>query len=253
MAVDHWTKEQTIVVLRAYFIVPFNRASNKQPEILKTAEIIGRKPSSVKMKIGNFGSLDPELAKHGIVGLGGTSKLDREVWEEYANDREKLAEKSEQLITEFSHSEIDYSIREENSQRKGEDVLRLTKTRTYQSFFRESVIGIYDTKCCITGLQIPELLVASHIIPWAKDSDNRLNPENGLCLNSLHDRAFDIGLLTITTDYKVLLSERLFAETQEGVVNALFKTYEGSTIKLPERYHPDKAFLDYHNNHIFQK
>ena len=58
-------------------------------------------------------------------------------------------------------------------------------------------------------LAVSELLNASHIVPWAVDSKNRLNPRNGLCLNSLHDRAFDRGLLTITTDYRVMVSKKL--------------------------------------------
>jgi len=38
---------------------------------------------------------------------------------------------------------------------------------------------------------------ASHIVPWAEDERNRLNPRNGLCLNALHDRAFDRHLMWI--------------------------------------------------------
>ncbi|SUA24417.1 Uncharacterised protein [Neisseria gonorrhoeae] len=50
----------------------------------------------------------------------------------------------------------------------------------------------------------PELLVASHIKPWREDKDNRLNPRNGLCLNALHDKAFDRGLLGIDENFKII-------------------------------------------------
>ncbi len=253
MAIDYWTREQTIVALRAYFIVPFNRASNKHPDVVRFARIIGRKPSAVKMKIGNFGSLDPELAKHGIAGLSGTTKLDRQIWQEFAFNKEKLAEESERIIIQFEEDSTQGTVIRENDQLVGKDVLRLTKTRTHQSYFRDSIIGIYDRQCCITGLQIPELLIASHIVPWSKDKSNRLNPENGLCLNSLHDKAFDTGLITVTTEYDIRISTQLLSGLDKTSINSFFKDYEGHKITLPERHHPDRDFLDYHNNHIFLK
>jgi putative restriction endonuclease len=114
-----------------------------------------------------------ELAKHGIVGLSGTTKLDEQVWQEFAFDKKKLAEESERLISKFSRKGKKETVIVENDWRVGKDVLRLTKTRTYQNYFRDSVVGIYDKRCCITGLQTPELLIASHIVPWSKDEGNR--------------------------------------------------------------------------------
>lgn len=106
MAIDKWTREQTIVVLKTYFSVPFNKASNSNKEIISVSQLIGRSVNSVKMKIGNFGSLDPELAKRGIVGLTGASNLDREIWKEFSGDREKLAYESSLLIAEFSQKKM---------------------------------------------------------------------------------------------------------------------------------------------------
>jgi putative restriction endonuclease len=194
-----------------------------------------------------------ELANHGIVGLSGTTKLDEQVWQEFAFDKKKLAEESERLISKFSRKGKKETVIVENDWRVGKDVLRLTKTRTYQNYFRDSVVGIYDKRCCITGLQTPELLIASHIVPWSKDEGNRLNPENGLCLNTLHDKAFDTGLLTVTTDYTIRISKRLLSEPNKSVTESYFKVYDGRNITLPERHHPNRDFLDYHNRHIFEK
>jgi len=58
-----WTKEQTIIALNLYCKIPFNRVSSNHPDIIKIANIIGRTPNSVKMKIGNFESFDPEFRK----------------------------------------------------------------------------------------------------------------------------------------------------------------------------------------------
>lgn len=57
------------------------------------------------------------------------------------------------------------------------------RTRVNQSFFRAAVLAAYNVRCCVTGLSIPELLTASHIVPWSADVKNRTNPRNGLCLN----------------------------------------------------------------------
>jgi putative restriction endonuclease len=102
-------------------------------------------------------------------------------------------------------------------------------------------------------LSISDFLVASHIIPWKKDEKNRLNPQNGLCLNSIHDRAFDQGFMTITTDYKIRVSEYLNKYTTENAVKDLFLKYDKQKIVLPDRFLPAKEFLSYHNEEIFKK
>lgn len=78
-----------------------------------------------------------------------------------------------------------------------------------QSFFRSRILSAYDYRCCVTGLTVRPLLVASHIIPWSEDAANRLNPRNGLCLNALHDRAFDRGLMWIEPDFTIRFSPYL--------------------------------------------
>ena len=60
------------------------------------------------------------------------------------------------------------------------------KTRVNQNVFRQIVLANYNKKCAITGIDIPDLLVASHIIPWSKNEEERLNPENGICLSALY-------------------------------------------------------------------
>jgi predicted restriction endonuclease len=73
---------------------------------------------------------------------------------------------------------------------------RTLMVRTAQSFFRKIVLAAYGSRCCITGNPIEDLLVASHIMPWAKFPAQRLNPRNGLCLSAHFDRAFDRGLVS---------------------------------------------------------
>jgi len=112
-------------------------------------------------------------------------------------------------------------------------------------------LSCYNSQCCITGLSIPNFLVASHIIPWSKDKKNRLNPRNGLCFNYLHDKAFDKGYITITQDYKVQISRYFNDFQKDNSVIDLFFNYKDNNIILPSKFLPSREFLEYHKNNIF--
>ena len=81
---------------------------------------------------------------------------------------------------------------------------------------------------------------------YAEDYQNRTNPENGLCLNSLFHRAYDNYLLAITPDCEIIISD-VFIEKVEG---ESFKRYleeiNGRQINMPTRFYPKKEFLDFH-------
>jgi putative restriction endonuclease len=126
----------------------------------------------------------------------------------------------------------------------------LVKIRVNQAFFRKSVLASYSSRCCITGITIPQLLVASHIVPWSVDRKNRMNPSNGLCLNALHDRAFDAGLITITTDLRLKLSSEI-KEKDQGNPASMFTPYDNRNIQPPQKFFPALELLEYHNKHIF--
>ena len=110
------------------------------------------------------------------------------------------------------------------------------------------ILASYSSACCVTGINQPELLVASHILPWSRDEENRMNPQNGLCLNALHDRAFDNYLFSITPEYKLTLSKRLKVQTIHESVFENFLRYEGKKITLPEKFKPEPRFLEQHFN-----
>lgn len=94
--------------------------------------------------------------------------------------------------------------------------------------------------------------MASHIKPWAVDEDNRLNPHNGICLNSIHDKAFDKGYLTIDKKYKIIISDKLKDLYSSGFIKDVFQKYEGQKIILPQKFKPSAEFLEYHNDVIFK-
>mgnify|MGYP001566289581 CR=1 FL=1 len=146
---QRWTREQTIVAFNLYCKIPFNRVTSSHPEIIKVARIIGRSVNSVKMKIGNFGSFDPELKKRGIVGLANASKLDEEMWNEFNNSWEDLAYKSEIIISQLEGRDIldkAYDPSDYLEIAEGLDKERVVKTRVNQNFFRQTVLSAYNFK-----------------------------------------------------------------------------------------------------------
>jgi HNH endonuclease len=214
-----WTRDQLILAFNLYCKIPFGRIHYRNPDIIALAKAIGRTPSAVSWKLANFASLDPSLRSRQISGATHGAKAEREIWDEFSGDWERLAYESEKLMVAVHHAEaaVDEDLFPEGKTREA-----IVRVRVNQAFFRSAVLAAYDLRCCITGLAVPELLNASHIIPWRVDHKNRTNPRNGLCLNATHDRAFDCGLITITDDYRVKLSPVIKRDRRdEGILPAI--------------------------------
>ncbi|HZX86090.1 MAG TPA: HNH endonuclease [Reyranella sp.] len=90
------------------------------------------------------------------------------------------------------------------------EALALVRQRRGQALFRKGLFDYWGGRCAITGLDVPELLRASHAKPWKDASDaERLDIHNGLLLAAHLDAAYDQGLLTVHLDGRVELSRRL--------------------------------------------
>ena len=224
------------------------------PEVIRLSSIVNRSPSSITFKLGNFARLDPELQKRNIKGLSHGSKSEIEIWNEFNHDWENLSYESELLLAKKKGKRIEqeYNLKEKELP-LGKEREAIVKVRVNQSFFRDTILASYDSRCCITGISVPALLTASHIIPWSENSEHRMNPSNGLCLNALHDRAFDKGLITITSDFSVKLSSNLFNHVKKNNPDIFFSPFKNKKIMLPHKFLPDKSFLEYHYKNIFQK
>lgn len=240
----NWTREQTIVALNVYCKIPFKSSSARHPLIKKYAEIIGRTPAALNLKIGNLGSFDPVLRAKGIVGLAHTSKMDEIVWNEFFNNPEQLAYESEKIIAELRNKTIEESANIDLSNLpEGAERISVTRQRVNQQFFHDAVLCSYGNLCCVTGITNRQLLEACHISSWRDDVKNRTNPKNGLCMNPLFHKAFDRFLFTVTPDYKIEISEQMI----QGADNTPFRDYllsiNGSNIIMPEKFYPDKNLL----------
>ena len=225
------------------------------PDVMRIAELIGRTPSAVNLKIGNFRSFDPVLKEKGIVGLTHASKLDKEIWEEFNGKWDELSYVSEQLIANLQGKELSFESEDRLPNIPiGTTRELIIKQRINQNFFRKVILASYHNSCCITGLSNSELLVASHIKPWCEsDEKEKTNPQNGLLLNSLHDKAFDKGFITITPDLSIKTSSHLSDIYNGETIQKFFSEYSGRKIIMPEKFAPDKIFLEYHNDVIFEK
>ena len=239
-----WTRDEEILALYAYCHVPFNKASNTNAWIVRIAKLIGRTPAAVKMKIGNLGAFDPQLKAKGIVGLTSTSRLDKQIWEEYYGHWDKLAYDAEIRLAKLEHRQLEEVL----NQPKGEDVMVMTKSRINQSFFRSAVLSSYNNTCCISGITHPHLLEACHIVAWSEDAALRTDPMNGLCLSPTFHKAYDDLLISITPDYILKVSDSFKDSASESSFADYLNSKDNSKIILPDRFIPRKEYLDQHYN-----
>ena len=110
------------------------------------------------------------------------------------------------------------------------------------------VLHDFRGKCCVTGLNIPQTLRASHIVAWASDKTNRMNPENGLCLSATYDAAFDKHLISFDNDYRMIVSKEIKEYYTNEVAKTYFGNYEGKQLILPSLYLPSKKLLEKHRS-----
>ena len=119
-----------------------------------------------------------------------------------------------------------------------------------QNVFRSVLLEIYRGQCCVCGLNIKEILRASHILPWADNKENRLNPENGLCLSATYDAAFDKHLISFDDDYRMIVSPYIREFYTNEAAREYFERYEGKLLELPYKFSPNKEFLSKHRKKV---
>ena len=204
-----WTRNQTLAALHVYFQLPFGKLHQRNPLIRQLAEWIGRTPGAVALKLVNFASLDPQVRASGRSGMANASQMDARIWSELNEDWTLVAGEAARVYEGYGSehgvapgSDVADDVPEIA---QGISVTATIMVRVNQARFRRAILAGYEARCCISGLAVPELLIASHIVPWSMDAKNRLNPQNGLCLSALHDKAYDIGLITVLPDCTVPL------------------------------------------------
>lgn len=243
-----WTKDEVSHALALYLRTDFGRLHKGNPEVMELAVRLERTPSAVALKLVNLAALDESIPQR---GMANASSVDRQVWAEFLeNPDEVLAAYQQQalvggslpsVVPGLAEPGIDFDY-EQAGERNGE-----TKQRIGQDFFREMVLTSYRMRCALTGIEDGRLLNASHIVAWKDDPRNRVNPSNGICLNALHDRAFDRHLITFDEDYRLKIAPHV-----PNVARRELERVETGKLELPTRFLPSQEFLEQHRCKFWQ-
>jgi|APSaa5957512622_1039677.scaffolds.fasta_scaffold06066_3 putative restriction endonuclease len=244
-----WSREELILAFNLYLKIPFGKIHHTAKEVIELSDLMkDRNPNAVSMRLSNFASVDPYHQERGIVGLKGGIKQVQPIWDEFHNNKEELIFESERILAEIQQTSIEKKyemVLKGTDILEGKTKLREVKTRVNQNVFRQIVLANFNNKCAVTGFGNPDFLIASHIIPWSKDKENRLNPQNGLLLNNLHDKAFENGYLAIDKNLKILICND-FMKSEDSFIQNYFATYHKKEIIRPARFLPDVRFLERH-------
>jgi putative restriction endonuclease len=250
---ETWRRDELILALELYHRFHSDKNLVKIDEIRRVANIVGRTEGAVQRKISNLQYLDP----HEKGGSPNGGKLDGVVWNEFDNDYKSLISECDRIVSYLGGTSGETIIDmgcdvDVGNFPQGLDAIAFGKIRIGQSQFRKEVLLTYGGRCCITSISSPKLLIASHIKPWRDSTpEERVNPNNGLCLNALHDRAFDSGLITVTKDYHIVFSDSLKETISLDSFKKHFQDYEGELIHYSEDCPPSKDMLRYHNAVVF--
>lgn len=86
----------------------------------------------------------------------------------------------------------------------------LVNSRVGQGAYRKRIIHRWEYKCAVTSFNKLEILIASHIVPWAEASDTeRLDVNNGILLSPTYDALFDRHLISFDEKGKIILSDQI--------------------------------------------
>ncbi len=256
-----WSKDEFMLVMNLYTKLRYGQFSYRNAEVIKLAALIGKTPGAVAFKLVHLSRQNPKH-KDRVKGLANSGANAVEIYNEFVQNWDEMLFQSEVLLAKYQNKkvkeialnqqeikDIEYDIL---SGKTGKDIERLVKTRVNQSLFRKVVINNYSNNCAICSLDIQSLLVASHILKWSENQSNRLNPENGLCLCNIYDKAFELGYIGINKDYSILISNELKEIKNTTTFSALFGRHENQSIILPDKFYPNIIFLENHLNSVFK-
>ncbi len=249
-----WTRDELILTLSVYFQLPFGRLNHSTPEVMELANIIGRTSNSAALRLVNFAACDPYIIESGRTGMPGGIPICKPIWDEFVNDKERLFMEAQRIKAEMLQKPIEDTLHITQTELEGRERETVIRQRVNQSVFRTMILQNYENKCAVTGINIPDLLVASHIIPWAESSaEQKLSPDNGVCFSALYDKAFDRGLMTISPDdYTICLSSALREYETKVYFDQHFGSIAGNKIIMPIEHRPNRDYLAYHRDNIFR-
>lgn len=253
MAGKRWTYQETQMAFALYYLIPANEIDKKDADVWRLAESLGRTPRSVAMKLWNIAAYDERRIDQGKAGLRHGGSLDIKVWNDYREHGDDFIWEGIGLLETALSGEtlspcVQYAT---NCLREGIDEVVYAKRRVNQNYFKNCLMQNYGSRCCLTGLQMTDLLIASHIKPWSacENGAERVDPRNGLLLNAFHDKAFDRGLITLSRNLEIVVSRKVVHDEPN---DSWLWAYNGRKIELPSCNSPALEFVEYHQDCVFQ-
>lgn len=124
----------------------------------------------------------------------------------------------------------------------------LIRPRLGQGAFRLAVTDAYSRECAITGGRVLPALEAAHIQSYSSGGEHAVS--NGLLLRRDIHSVFDAGYLTFDEDLRVVVSERVRTEYNNGNE---YRRLQGQKLRLPPdpKFHPDPVRLAWHRENRF--
>lgn len=240
----NWSEDEVRAALALYLRLEFGKFHKGNRDVIALASRIGRSASAVALKLTNLAALDESLPQRGMANASAT---DRKVWQQFLTSPEAVIRDATPLAGAgaipaaegFAERQRRYEAQQSQPQHVAID------RRKGQGFFREMILASYRSRCALTGLEDTRLLTASHIVGWAEDRSLRLNPHNGLCLNALHDRAFDRHLISFDEDYRMIIAP----DVPKAARIQLERT-DNRRLTMPARFLPSQDFLERHRRHM---
>jgi hypothetical protein len=124
--------------------------------------------------------------------------------------------------------------------------------RNGQAAIRREILKRYNYQCALCDVTEPELLVASHVVPWSVDEASRGVLNNVICLCVMHDRLFEKGFITLTNNNSVVFSRRFDANAKMSKMFASVRATTYSRLSVKTAIGPRKSSLDYHRHKVFR-
>lgn len=248
-----WKHDHLLAAFYLYTQLRPGELQAADPAVSRFAESVRKPKEAVAAKLRALAQLDPILALRQMKATDNVTLLDRAVWSEFQNDWTnttlKACEAYDSVVGAYMSQIPTPPIGAADAQylfEEGQTREAIVEIRRNQYVFRNAILSSYNSTCCITGLTNARLLIASHIVPWALDTKNRLNPENGLCLSALHDRAYDQGLITVLPDYSIRVSQQLKDQKGSTFLSDALVQYDAKRMRMPGRFGPNPEFLRHH-------
>jgi putative restriction endonuclease len=198
------------------------------------------------MRLSNYAHYDPKLSANGLSGGGKTCKVH---WDKYANNLGLLKSDAAVCRARIIENGSDSS----SSMERIKDIDRLVDDM-YNFKFQDIIMSNYHSRCALTGMSIPGLIVGCHIVPSSINEEDHLKASNGICLTFLHAKAFVDGLIGFDADYRLHISPELKKFQFKNGYSTNFKRYENKMLSLGDiTLKPNPEFLDWHLQTVFRR